>query len=225
MLPLLHARVAIACLLAFAVACSSQPPAGDASGASANVGEANASETAAQPATASRELQRLRAQLVMQVALDPLIRADQFDVNVVGDSIVVVANGPDSEAIDRVAAIAAQLQDGARIRVEGATGANVEVSLRDAATELADEIARATRPEVEPELVVEGSGAAVINRAASGDRPRSWRVRPGDTLSLIAARTMGDGNAWQRIYEYNRSMIGANPERLREGMELRIPQD
>jgi nucleoid-associated protein YgaU len=60
---------------------------------------------------------------------------------------------------------------------------------------------------------------------ALGNRPRTYRVAAGDTLSLIAARTMGDGAQWQRIYELNRDLIGANPERLQLGVELRIPQD
>jgi hypothetical protein len=218
-------HLAIGLLLASAVACNTGAPVADGSG---EVASAQAAETAApaEPLPASRELQRLRSQLVMQIALDPLVRADQFDVSVVGDGLVVVAkDGANTEATDRVAAIAALLPERDRIRVEGASGTTVITELRDAAAELSTEIALATRPEVEPELVVEGSGETMINRAASGERPRTWRVRPGDTLSLIAARTMGNGNQWQRIYEYNRSMIGANPERLREGMELRIPQD
>jgi nucleoid-associated protein YgaU len=69
----------------------------------------------------------------------------------------------------------------------------------------------------------EGSGA--LHRAASGDRPRTYTVQAGDSLSIIASRTMGDGTAWPRIHELNRSVIGPNPERVREGMVLRIPQD
>lgn len=64
-----------------------------------------------------------------------------------------------------------------------------------------------------------------IVRAATGDRPLTYRVRAGDSLSLIAARTMGSGNHWQRIHELNRHIIGPDPARLMEGMELRIPQD
>lgn len=72
-----------------------------------------------------------------------------------------------------------------------------------------------------PEL--EGSGA--LDRAASGDRPRTYTVQAGDSLSIIASRTMGNGGAWPRIFELNRSVIGNNPDGLREGMVLRIPQD
>lgn len=66
---------------------------------------------------------------------------------------------------------------------------------------------------------------AHIVRAATGDRPMTYRVRAGDSLSLIAQRTMGSGNHWQRIHELNRHLIGPDPARLVEGMELRIPQD
>ena len=71
----------------------------------------------------------------------------------------------------------------------------------------------------------EAEGSGSLHRAASGDRPRTYTVQAGDSLSIIAARTMGDGTAWPRIHELNRSVIGPNPERVREGMVLRIPQD
>ena len=66
---------------------------------------------------------------------------------------------------------------------------------------------------------------AWAQRAAVGDRPLTYRVRSGDSLGLIAARTMGSANRWRRLYEHNRDVIGPNPERLTEGMELRIPSD
>ena len=64
-----------------------------------------------------------------------------------------------------------------------------------------------------------------LHRAASGDRPRTYTVQAGDSLSRIASKTMDDGNAWLRLYEFNRSVIGPNPDGLREGMVLRVPQD
>lgn len=66
--------------------------------------------------------------------------------------------------------------------------------------------------------VAEGSGAPAA-------RPRTYRVGPGDTLSSVAAKTLGNGNQWQRIYELNRAAIGPDPARLRLNMELRIPQN
>jgi nucleoid-associated protein YgaU len=65
----------------------------------------------------------------------------------------------------------------------------------------------------------EASGAAPL------ERPATYRIGPGDTLSKIAAKTLGSGNQWEEIYRINRDKIGANPEKLQMGMELRIPQE
>ena len=65
----------------------------------------------------------------------------------------------------------------------------------------------------------EASGAAPL------ERPTTYRIGPGDTLSKIAAKTLGSGKHWEEIYRINRDKIGANPEKLQMGMELRIPQE
>ncbi len=61
--------------------------------------------------------------------------------------------------------------------------------------------------------------------AAPLERPATYRIGPGDTLSKIAAKTLGSGKQWEEIYRINRDKIGANPEKLQMGMELRIPQE
>lgn len=88
-------------------------------------------------------------------------------------------------------------------------------------------LAAATEVERDPRLEYDSAEEtpAHIIRAATGDRPLTYRVRAGDSLSLIAQRTMGSGNHWHRIHELNRQLIGPDPARLVEGMELRIPQD
>ena len=50
-------------------------------------------------------------------------------------------------------------------------------------------------------------------------------VQKGDTLSRIAGRVYGDVSpqAWKRIYDTNKGAIGADPSRLRIGMQLTIP--
>ena len=55
------------------------------------------------------------------------------------------------------------------------------------------------------------------------DSSKSYRVRPSDTLMSIARRLYGDGRAWQKIYDANRDVIGANPARLTVGTVLRLP--
>jgi nucleoid-associated protein YgaU len=48
-------------------------------------------------------------------------------------------------------------------------------------------------------------------------------VQPGDTLRSIAQQRYGDSEAWSKIYEANRALIGPNPDALQVGMRLRIP--
>ncbi len=45
-------------------------------------------------------------------------------------------------------------------------------------------------------------------------------VRSGDSLSSIASAF---GSSWQAIYESNRATIGANPNLIRPGQRLYIP--
>lgn len=53
--------------------------------------------------------------------------------------------------------------------------------------------------------------------------PETIDVVAGDTLSAIADRYLGDIQRWPEIYRKNRKVIGANPNRIRAGMELVLP--
>ena len=48
-------------------------------------------------------------------------------------------------------------------------------------------------------------------------------VRPGDTLWDIAEAELGGGAQWQRIHALNRAVIGADPDLIHPGQELRLP--
>ncbi|MDP6479726.1 MAG: LysM peptidoglycan-binding domain-containing protein [Phycisphaerales bacterium] len=50
--------------------------------------------------------------------------------------------------------------------------------------------------------------------------PVDIKVRSGDTLTAIAARTLGDGDAWHRFVTAN---PGIDPDHLRVGQILKIP--
>ena len=50
--------------------------------------------------------------------------------------------------------------------------------------------------------------------------PANLTVKPGDTLTTISARTLGDGEQWRRFLTVN---PGLNPNRLRVGQVLKIP--
>ena len=54
----------------------------------------------------------------------------------------------------------------------------------------------------------------------------SHTVRRGDTLASIARRYAADAGGsltWQQVYAANRDVIGPNPDRIRPGQVLRIP--
>ncbi|WP_088889130.1 LysM peptidoglycan-binding domain-containing protein [Leptolyngbya ohadii] len=52
---------------------------------------------------------------------------------------------------------------------------------------------------------------------------RAYTVQPGDTLSSIAQRFYGDASRWNLIYETNLNIIGIDPNQLRVGLQLMIP--
>jgi LysM repeat protein len=63
-----------------------------------------------------------------------------------------------------------------------------------------------------------------VARAAPAAKPAvTWTVRPGDTLSGIAA-ALGVRGGWQALYAANRQSIGPDPNVLRPGAVLGIPQ-
>jgi len=64
-----------------------------------------------------------------------------------------------------------------------------------------------------PSIARQGSRPAV---------PQTYTVQPGDTLSSIARRQMGDSERWDELYKANRNLLN-NPNALRVGQELTIP--
>jgi len=90
-----------------------------------------------------------------------------------------------------------------------------------------DLIAQAN-PFVDPERLKIGLTLRLPPRDAKRDKPDTSRrsgyiVKSGDTLAGIARAFYGDESKWDLIYEANRQTIGADPNRLKVGMQLRIP--
>jgi len=50
----------------------------------------------------------------------------------------------------------------------------------------------------------------------------SYTVQPGDTLSGIAQKQLGDANRWPEIFVLNRGIIG-DPNRIKPGQVLALP--
>ena len=66
--------------------------------------------------------------------------------------------------------------------------------------------------------------AAVLGLAvrAAGEPPQVVVVEPGDSLSKIAERTLGDAALWPLLYRANRDRI-KDPARVYPGQRLSVP--
>jgi nucleoid-associated protein YgaU len=51
---------------------------------------------------------------------------------------------------------------------------------------------------------------------------QTYTVRPGDSLSGLAARFLDSAAAWQQLYELNREVIH-DPDRIQSGLTIRVP--
>jgi nucleoid-associated protein YgaU len=70
--------------------------------------------------------------------------------------------------------------------------------------------------EVEAYIDVTGGGAAQAPAS-----PKTYTVKPGDTLSKIAKMHLGDANAYMRIFEMNKDQL-SDPDQIKPGQVLRI---
>ncbi len=74
--------------------------------------------------------------------------------------------------------------------------------------------------------VIQTARVTVASRPAAvkaGQPSVTWTVRPGDTLSGIAAALAVPGG-WQALYAANKQAIGPNPNAIRPGTLLLLPQ-
>lgn len=75
----------------------------------------------------------------------------------------------------------------------------------------------------------DGSAATVVdpsNRPDESDKATEYTVVTGDTLFKIAAKAdvYADGDQWRKLYDANKTVIGANPNRIFVGQTLVIPR-
>jgi nucleoid-associated protein YgaU len=68
-----------------------------------------------------------------------------------------------------------------------------------------------------------GSSSVAAPAEPAKAAPKKYTVAPGDSLWKIAKRSYGDGNQWKKIYEANRQVIGSNPDLIKPGQVLVIP--
>lgn len=69
-------------------------------------------------------------------------------------------------------------------------------------------------------------GSSSTAGTPSGARPaaRSYTVVKGDSLSRIAKSLYGNAGKWHTIYDANKAVIGSNPDLIKPGQVLTIPE-
>lgn len=88
--------------------------------------------------------------------------------------------------------------------------------------------ADAEKADAAPEKLKAGEDKKADPGAAvkSGEKePVTYTVVAGDTLSSIAKKFYKDGNKYPRIIKANEETLRGNPNRIRAGMRLFIPQE
>lgn len=68
---------------------------------------------------------------------------------------------------------------------------------------------------------VTGGSSSTAPRSPT-ENTRTITVQPGDSLSKIAKRELGDAEKWHAIYEANRDKI-KNPDLIHPGQVLTLP--
>ncbi|MCB9507726.1 MAG: hypothetical protein H6697_08700 [Myxococcales bacterium] len=161
----------------------------------------------------------LAAEVLARLAATPGIDVSTLAVEVEDGVVTVRSSGAPETAVAEAQALASRVQS-----LDPSLG-ELEAALP---TQASFGAARARVAEATPG---EGSGAVADGSASPSEgssatgRPRTYVVLPGETLSAIAAKVLGDAREWPRLYEANRRRIGPDPARVRDGMELRVPQD
>jgi 5'-nucleotidase / UDP-sugar diphosphatase len=59
--------------------------------------------------------------------------------------------------------------------------------------------------------------------SSSAEGEQTYEVKAGDTLLSISEEVYGDATKWRKIYDANKDAIGADPDKLKLEMKLKIP--
>jgi nucleoid-associated protein YgaU len=77
-----------------------------------------------------------------------------------------------------------------------------------------------TVPDWSTDVVADIKATGDTGGAASGGQ--TYTVKPGDTLSKIAQRELGDPNAYMDIFNLNKDQL-SDPDKIKPGQVLKIP--
>ena len=88
----------------------------------------------------------------------------------------------------------------------------------------ADSSVGSSEPVSVPDEAVADSDPSIQEGVTADGPVRTYTVQSGDTLWLIAQSEMGAGSRWGELFEANNDRLGGDPDHLRAGMELVIPE-
>ena len=72
-----------------------------------------------------------------------------------------------------------------------------------------------------PEWQSEVEAYIDVTGGAAAGSPKTYTVKPGDTLSKIAKMHLGDANAYMQIFEMNKDQL-SDPDKIKPGQVLKI---
>jgi nucleoid-associated protein YgaU len=78
-------------------------------------------------------------------------------------------------------------------------------------------------PGLAPSAPRTGPGVVPVSQPTTQQQQEFYTVAKGDSLSKIAKRLLGNANDWRLIYDANRDVIGGNPDLIKPGQKLKIP--
>lgn len=107
-------------------------------------------------------------------------------------------------------------EEGTKLYIKG-TAASQEIK-----NKIWDAI-KAGHPQWEADLICDIRVTAPAAAPAPAKAPKTYTVKPGDTLSRIAKEMYGDAKVYMRIFEANKDKL-TDPDKIKVGQVLTIPE-
>ncbi len=87
------------------------------------------------------------------------------------------------------------------------------------------ELATTTAPAGQASPAIPAAPKRIVRETLPPIPPdRAYRVQPGEGWYELAARFLGNGNDWPELYEENKGRVPHNPQDLRAGMLIQLPE-
>jgi nucleoid-associated protein YgaU len=60
--------------------------------------------------------------------------------------------------------------------------------------------------------------------AKTGEKPKTYKVKEGDSFYSIAKSQLGGAGKWKKLYELNKKLVNEDPTNLKPGQVLKLPE-